>query len=344
MDKLKFKLKILTPLAITTGNKLLNNVDFFIDKNIIHFINFDKLLSKLSEDKIILLSNYLETDPSQINLNNFISVNDIPQIIKYSVSINNLNINNSNNVKEIIEHIKNYMNKENKVVYGVYIPSSSIKGAIRTSIIYSILKENFQKYKDIIIKDRNYWESKILDTKDKKLLTYLKISDSNIIDASKALYVKNVILFNSSRRINEFIELIKENTEFEISIDIDKLTNEVENKIEKDKKIIIQKLKNFKLALYEFSKDLIQYEKLYFKKKNLMSVISKYEQLEKQNTPESPLIRIGRHTGKLSKTIILLLQNNQLNLPKVDLSLPKTRRLIEENQNNFTPLGWVKLI
>ncbi len=303
MDKLILKLKTLTPLAITTGNKLFNNLDFFRDKNILYFINFDKLLSKLPEEKLNILSSLLETDPKKLNLKEFIKPEDITQITKYSINFNYLT-NNNIDIKEIIEHTKNYVSKEGKVIYGVYIPGSSIKGAIRTAIIYSILKENFTKYKDII--NTKNWESKILDEKDKKLLSYLKISDSNIIEASKALCVKNITLFNSSRKINEFMELIKENTEFEISVDIDNLINE--HKFSEDKKLVIQKLKNFKLTLYEFSKDLIEYEKIYFKQKNQISVYKKYEQLENQNTPESPLIRIGRHTGKLSKTITLLLK------------------------------------
>ncbi len=348
----KFKLKVITPLAITNGNKLLKNFDFFIDKNNINVINFDKLLSKLSEEKLYTITSYLETNPNELNLEQFIS--EPNEIIKYSIGYYNLLDNRP--VNEITEHIKNYISHNGELVWGVYIPGSSIKGAIRTAILYSIIEKKQQEYQQFIsgknykYKEVSRFESEMLDLNLNhrnlnhriKSLSYLKVSDSNILDSSKVLFVKNVTLLFSSRKINEFMELIKENTEFEISIslDIDKLGSYLKqnNITNYDYQSITQEIRNYMESLYKFSKDLIEYEKNYFKSKHLNSVYIKYEKLEKLNTKETPLIRLGKNTGKLSKTFLLR------NKDQKNILFPKTRRVVVEGREDYTPLGWIQLI
>jgi len=45
-----------------------------------------------------------------------------------------------------------------------------------------------------------------------------------------------------------------------------------------------------------------------------------YEKLKNQNTPESPLLRIGKYKGKISQTLILLKDRIRC----IDGSYPKT--------------------
>ena len=122
-----------------------------------------------------------------------------------------------------------------------------------------------------------------------------------------------------------------------------------------------QKLINYPGLLsccYEFSKKLLHEEIEYFEKQEkYRTVVDELKEIEKQNSPQAPVIRIGKGQGYLSVTINMLIKEKDPDLYKdvvvhatkgtsYSLEFPKTRRIVAINQKDKTryyPLGWLKL-
>ncbi len=347
-----FRLKTLTPIHIGNGKKLSNNFDYLIKVNSkgteINVVSFDGYISNIveSEDEISKLESYIETLEKGNSIFDLIRKPTYEEI-KYSVVLNA----KTSKVREIAEHIKTVLNEKGE--YGAYIPGSTVKGFIRLAIFYKILKENANLVNcDEGIKST---EEKILSAKLQnqtlKLMTYFKVADSEPI-STKNLEVRNIIITNY--KVSEFAEVIKKDTEIKISIK-DKEFQEKLGKLDEFQEKLgkldlkseyLETIKNWKNACYEFSKSIIEYEKEFFKKKGLVELQKFYEYLEKENRPESPLLRIGKYKGKISQTLVLLYKKDEKRYgclfedkKRKNDPLPKTRRITED----YLPLGWVKL-
>jgi CRISPR type III-A-associated RAMP protein Csm5 len=339
-----FRLKTLTPIHIGNGNKLSNNFDYFIKGTQINVISFDRYISNIaeSEDEISKLESYIETLEKGNSIFDLIRKPTYEEI-KYSVILNTKAPNPK--VREIAEHIKTVLNEKGE--YGVYIPGSTVKGFIRLAIFYKILKENADSVNcdEKIKKTEEKIFSVELQRQTLEMMTYFKVADSEPI-STKNLEVRNVIITNN--KISEFAEVIKKDTEIKISIE-DKEFQEKLGKLDLKSKYL-ETIKNWKEACYEFSKSIIEYEKEFFKKKGLVKLQNFYKDLEKENSPKSPLLRIGKYKGKISQTLVLLHETNKekygclfedkkgKNNKNIN-PLPKTRRITEDS----LPLGWVKL-
>lgn len=336
-----FRLKTLTPIHIGNGKKLSNNFDYLIKGTEINVVSFDGYISNIaeSEDEISKLESYIETLEKGNSIFDLIRKPTYEEI-KYSVILNTKTPNPK--VREIAEQIKTVLNEKGE--YGAYIPGSTVKGFIRLAIFYKILKENANLVNcDEGIKRT---EERILSAKLQnqtlKLMTYFKVADSEPI-STKNLEVRNIIITNN--KVSEFAEVIKKDTEIKISIE-DKDFQEKLGKLNLKSKYL-ETIENWKNACYEFSKSIIEYEKEFFKKKGLVKLQNFYEEyLEKENRPESPLLRIGKYKGKISQTLVLLYKKDEKRYgclfedkKRKNDPLPKTRRITED----YLPLGWVKL-
>jgi len=336
-----YKLKTITPVHVSSGNKLQKTFDFMVVGDRVNVLSFDKFLASLTEKESSLLEKLIE----QENYENIYKVINKP-IESYSKYSLRLLANNNDKPREISEHIKTILNKKGD--YGAYIPGSTVKGFIRFAILFKILK-----YKSDLINCEGEKGTKKLQDRDVRsieegifiknylnLMTFFKVFDSDPIGIEH-LEVRNVTLF-PRRSISEYAELIKEDTETYISIK----DNEFEEKLKKlgiksEQDEYINKIKDWKEACYELSNSIIEHEIEFFS--NNKEIKSFYEKLEKQNKPESPLLRIGKYKGKISQTLILLKDR----IKCIDGSYPKTRRITENkigyDQVKSVPIGWVKL-
>jgi len=335
-----FRLKTLTPIHIGNGKKLSNNFDYLIKGTEINVVSFDGYISNIaeSEDEISKLESYIETLEKGNSIFDLIRKPTYEEI-KYSVILNTKTPNPK--VREIAEQIKTVLNEKGE--YGAYIPGSTVKGFIRLAIFYKILKENANlvNCNEGIKSTEERILSYELQKQTLKLMTYFKVADSEPI-STKNLEVRNIIITNN--KVSEFAEVIKKDTEIRISIK-DKEFQEKLGKLDLKSKYL-ETIKNWKKACYEFSKSIIEYEKEFFKKKGLVKLQKFYEDLEKENRPESPLLRIGKYKGKISQTLVLLYKKDEKRYgclfedkKRKNDPLPKTRRITEDD----LPLGWVKL-
>ena len=326
----KCKIKTLSPIHIGSGkvygpseyvNAKAKQKDGTIVKTIKR-IDFAKFYGDLGEDK---QDKFL----SNLSNQNYRLEQDFPNISKEYTRYNSFNkssISKDNPfAPDISEHIKTSDN--------LYIPGSSIKGAIRTAVLYDLIDdEDIENIEDLIqirgnrtiINRRDY--TRFIDdffsanrgnSAQRSIMRFLQISDSSIF---KPATIHEVLAIMAKDRggmpdgvgyysrngsvVKTCLETIDKNkilrSEFTINYDERILR---ENDIgDKDFILDIGYIKN---VIYKFSKDLIEYE-LDFADKYDVSYLTKfYNSLSKLNNEESPVLRIGAGSGLMATSIAM---------------------------------------
>jgi CRISPR-associated protein Csm5 len=212
---------------------------------------------------------------------------------------------------------------------GVYIPGTEIKGAVRTSLLYTLLEDgdNYEILRRALNKLRSALKetpsskkkirelSKIADAqsesgierrllrgkeKDAKydLLKFFNISDTNSVPHTQ-LKISTLIVIGSSRNIRIWLETINPRTEFHFNFNIQKrpFLNELGLEKLRDRLPLPRVFE----ACYHRSKEILEEEGRYFAgERNMLELISR---LSKENQLSSPLLRIGFGQGFLGTTI-----------------------------------------
>ena len=197
---MKLKLKTLSPVNIGTGQNY-GAYEFIRNRNELKRIHLSNFLRLLDKEQVKKISKELENN--DFSLNEFVIREKVPDIpARYS-----MNYNATSTIDSIREQIKT-----NNIPY---IPGSSIKGAIRTAILWKYLRENASSYNDLkrsientISKGEkpnrlkkniaNYSIDKIFglnpDKKDAKfdLLKFVEISDFMPDEDSKQLEIEEI--------------------------------------------------------------------------------------------------------------------------------------------------------
>jgi len=383
----KFIMETLAPVHIGTGNKL-GNWDYYVKNGKVYIVSLDKLIENLSEKEQETLVSQIENRRS---LQDYLTYKEY---LLSSIEIYNIDlVDLSKKIHGVWEEIKHPK--------GLYIPASTVKGAIRTAVLYCLLKEDKDKYKFSVKEFRTNqgktYKDVVLITQNKEIkgiknienflekeffgknpsediFKYIKISDSSILENFEKLKCRKIYIANTTRlKHPEYYETIEEKTEFN-KVVISTINEEViENSINKKYLKTLEKIKNWKQCLYEFSMDLLDTEIKFWKNENVEKMIEQVysnsphsyiirsfnndeiikhlEQIKEENILEEPVIRLGKLTGYFTHSIGMLLENNSkkpYNLSKFgkiinnkakDQLFPLTRRLTLDNQT----LGWCKL-
>lgn len=361
-------LKPLSPIHISAGSdyqygpyeyirsKAKNNDKIIRLIKRINIPNYYKSLDENKQDELINLieeKDYsLTKHPDALNISkNFTEY--------YSIN------KSTKETKDIQEHIKS----NNKI----YIPGSSIKGSLRTAILYNNISSNdfdnfifktkynnklcldYNEYNNII---DNYFSVHKGNKAQKNIMRFIQVSDTNRI---KTPVIYDVIsiqattdnTYNTYKRNNNtvrsFIETIdKSSLKFNMKIDNNQ---DILKYIKLSDKSDILSVDNIKETIYNFSQDLIRYELDFIDKYNIDILRDFYEDLNKINSPDKPLMRIGAGSGLMATTIDMKIKENN---PKVFENIrqasqgknyyyeyPKSRKITcHENK----PLGWAQLI
>jgi CRISPR type III-A-associated RAMP protein Csm5 len=360
------KIQTLTPIHIGSGTKYKPSeyhvlpVKYKGEKvNSIRRVNFDKYYMNLDEDKKNKFLDDIITNPN-FRLNDFDS--KISNEFKRYDSIFKTEEKFS---KEITEHVK--------TIDQLYIPGSSLKGAIKTSLIYDkITKKDMGNIRDLFrrkyIDRRGYndFENKFFSSKLRgdaakyNISKFLQISDSNSL--KKIGHVNEIITikgkksawdgFEHGHPVSSFLETIPSKVILKSKISTNFDENIFKNLNLSTKADMID-INNIKKNIYNFSKDYINYEIDFFTKYNdnqCSNLLKFYEKLEQINKQEEPLIKIGSGTGLIGTTISIKIKEYDPNLfekireknrRSYPWEYPKSRRIVK---NSKIPLGWVKLI
>ena len=232
---MKCRVELLSPLHIGNGNEL-KMVDFYLDddKKLIKRIDFNKFISYCFENGINLME--------ELNKRHYKTGRDF-SITKF-MGAKGINPDDftSYEIPAIIEKREReseFAVREHIKCDGAYIPGSSIKGAMRTALMWAFLNEGDNV--NILFDELDYWMGKsgrinlkkIDDRISRKvfgddahhdILRALKISDTDTIDLEH-LEVSEIKIVGNLQGIPVYVENLKTGTEatFDLCLDEDLL-------------------------------------------------------------------------------------------------------------------------
>lgn len=325
---MKCRIKLLSPLHIGNGNEL-KMVDFYLDddKKLIKRIDFNKFISYCFENGINLMEElnkrYYKTgrdfsitkfmDAKGIDPDDFTSY-EVPAII------------------EKRERESEFAVKECIKCGGAYIPGSSIKGAIRTALMWSFLNEgdNVNVLFDELyhwIRKRGKIDLKKIDDRISQevfgndahhdIFRALRISDTGVIDL-KHLEVSEIKIVGNPQDIPVYVENLKTGTEATFDLYLDKDLLNTEKKELNFKKYNLREYMNVRgicKACNAFSKKVVEGHLRYvWGRYDCESTIDKFgmlrSEIERCDDNEA-VVHIGWGGGWCSTTIGLLVEKHQ---------------------------------
>ncbi len=269
-----------------------------------------------------------------------------------------LAINRSDNVhlSEVQEAIK--------TMDELYIPGSSIKGSIRSVLMYNNIdipenifrnnRLNFRAYNQM---ENNFFSANRGNSAQTSIMKYLQISDTT---TSKQPEIHDLVTIkakpagnfeyhskHNGKPIHTYAETIGQGKKLSFI-----LNNEVHDDVLQrlgipNKKHLIS-LKNIKESIYNFSSDLLEHEIDFARKYRHNDLLKNYKSIAKFNDPDAPLLKIGSGSGFLATTLGLKIkkENNYLYeqirqsfRKSYQYEFPKSRKITAKGR----PLGWVKL-
>lgn len=318
---MKYKIEILSPLHIGNGNEI-PPVEYVMDKR---FYRID--MESLFRDEKFDVDSFIENAKfDSFYLGEFYKDVAMKHIL-YSMEMSD-DVKAKSNVREFI-----------KTGGKPYIPGSSIKGAIRTALMWYVLKEYRDIYeeahhhiRDILYgnnkPDRRYVDNKIereIFGKDPQhdIMKFFHISDSSMVGYEK-MRVENIKILTTRRQGYSWkgfsipAETIKKGTDLKVEINIDNIIERGDVKNEMQfKDFIIDTIENFGKVCNEYAKNLIDYEIMFFSKLNidggLKEIISFYKGLyDILNKNNSILLRMAWGSGWHSMTVGGIIEEDML--------------------------------
>lgn len=364
----KVRIKTKSPVHIGSELGKISRFEFLVEGNFIYPVSEYKLSKFLLEKNLVQgYVNEIETQGNKFNLQLFLRNKKINLSENDLINLSNKRkikvLGNSSSIMEFRPFIRDGFSN-------IYIPGTSLKGSIRTAILYDVLKKlkysNENEFKKIeseinkAIVERKK-PKKFFEWAEKKFLQdfnlfskrqepntdwlrMLHISDAYPIGDVQTILIpanvlkkeKNQFKFkqeNSQRDTTIWIECIPEETIFEFEIMWDKtLIKEFSN----NHVNLPNNIEGVISAIQSFSRDIFDYEIKFLEgENNLRNWYSK----TKAN------FRLGFGSGMISTTVIMLV-NEQLRKKIRDFAgqrredeAPKSRR-IWNNNNRYIPLGW----
>lgn len=257
-----------------------------------------------------------------------------------------------------------------------YLPGSSIKGAIKSAILYGLIDDdaiNKISYKVIRdngrVQNRDYsnFMSDLFSTRSIRnsaqgdVMKFLQVTDSSSI---KSPYIYDILTVMAafrkghheyySRNKNtraptlSFIETIPIGSK--LSFDIINGYSKLVHRKDFEKKTDLIDIDNVKKSIFIFSRSLINNELEFADDYGIDSLYKFYSKIEKMNSMENPLLKIGAGSGYLATTVNLKIKKYDPYLydkiadgtrgKNYDYEFPKSRKI---TQNGGNPLGWVQL-
>jgi CRISPR-associated protein Csm5 len=294
----KYYIKIITPVHIGSGNEY-GKWDFSTEGNKVFIVDINELLER-NTNNTYLISHFAEdTHKNLTELLNKAKIKDPPTLYHLAGDIQNM--------QKLNEHIKTSGEP--------YIPGSSIKGAIRTAILWKLAKDKMVEVEKILKKH---------PTKDDEVIAILFGKDPKF-DILKTLHTSDVIFNKNDLKVIQTKVLSKSDGSFKyksirnnpISIHNESLKEDANSssvlRINIDAYLIEKEswfkqnsdyLKNFEHICREFAMHFIEQEIQFFKDCNCKVLRDYYEDLLKKVTKnkESIYIHLGWGIGWRSMT------------------------------------------
>lgn len=303
----------LSPVYIGSGAKY-SQLDYIHRENHIFILDFDNLLTQIPLEVIDDLTNDI-----QENFKNNVWKGNVEEFLsKYK-------INWEESVAKKYELMgkigRNEINQFIKTGEHIYIPGSSIKGAIRTAILFKILKDHPEKknafVKGIINNFNDREIMKLIQTEGATdLLRALMISDSITKEDMPIKIVESRVyhLRDKESTIPIYYEILDKDFKSVGTVKIN--TKLIDAKILVSEHFELRQ-ENIIEAINSFSKDIINYELNVFIKQddpNLSDIIEFYKNLNSQLEGlkhNECILRLGQGSSVLGITLFLNFQDNK---------------------------------
>lgn len=220
MNESAYRITTLTPVSIGDGNTLSAFADYVLEKGKIHYINQQIIRDKMGKNPE-LIDFYVEgmirgksNTTNTFDLKNFIFNRlklTLQQAALYSIEAKNVS-----GKKEFYTVVKN-------AGQSPYIPGSTLKGAIKTTLLYDWLIDAENDWCENYLEnlnnkeERGRLEAQLMAEFDK---FELGVSDSSLLefDTLQAIDIKRLHIKNGSLDIPQTREAIKENITCECEI------------------------------------------------------------------------------------------------------------------------------
>ena len=244
---------------------------------------------------------------------------------------------------DILEHIK--------ILGRPYIPGSSVKGAVRTALLWKYLKDKNLKVKSK--EELRRVEKEFFASHSGDLMRFFLVRDSKPAEIESLGIYETIILSERDRQLEE--KALKSGRTLKIYTE----SLKPDTKLEIDIKVNDKNLEDWMDKLSEFSKFVLSIDRKFFEDRNdgrFDRILKFIDEIESKLNSGRILFRLGFSTGWLWKTVgSLLTREERLEIAKkLRLSrkfgsdFPKTRRVIvdyEKSSRTYKWLpGWLEII
>lgn len=367
--KLNAEITVLSPLHVSSGQKLLRDFDWVARNGRVYIVNqtalFDLVLNRAEKDRGADLTTITDTlmgmslpDLERAGWLEKSDFRDDNPIFRYV-------LHGTPHMGEISEQIKD--------VYGrPYLPGSSLKGALRTMLAYGIYATQKQTPDLQALKPSRSWAAQPLEKSlfgrdpNHDWLRALYVSDGPDL-LPDSLRLEGVNVFPTARQgqagLNLDLETIREGTTFTLPITIDEYGFQPDHVRQlgwEGQRRWLDRLAKLGRA---YNRSRLLNEAEYLQAKNApRSTQLFYHRLINNEfdklAEDEFLLQVGWGTGWSSKTLADLLQKNQLQFARVvtDYKLsrsrkpfkagdlfPSSRKLVLRGGETAVPLGWLKI-
>jgi len=350
---LKCTLKVITPVHIGNGTTY-GPQEFYTGKaklsgkiiDIFRRVDVSKLYSELDDETREEFIDHLSTQDFRLD-----SMEKFKKPAKEAARYGGYLKTGESEINEVREHIKTSDE--------IYIPGSSIKGSIRTALLYEHLRDSDLDrisdavrrglYRDLNNIINSFFSSDPRDTAKKSIMRFLEVTDTNTFKNPALHKIRVLAVTDRSynyKRFPVYLEFMPRGVKlaFEMNFTYSERYKDLRNKSE------LVDPEKIRESLYSFSRDYIEHEQDFASKYDIDFLEGIYRKLEKMNSPESPLMRIGQGSGFLATTIGLRFKEEDYSTYEsirkltrgrsYNYEFPKTRKLVDGR----IPPGWVKVI
>lgn len=352
---MNLRMETLTPVHIGCGEVLSRYSDYVFKNYYVHYIDHDKLENTLfqldGDGKLIdefvevIRSQSGDSRSNRYDLKQFLTDNKL-DMEEYTY----LKIKSSDEIKEEIH--KSIRSGSQPI-----IPGSSVKGAIRTALLYSHLQSNDYDLKKM---EKGYKGEDVFGSYAKDIFKYLYVSDNVIPFKKEDIQIYRTIQYDIKEK-KELMSIPREvlksgscnmvKIQSKAKHNFHNLGAEFDYLYEGNEDIILNKVNKFTLSILE--REISVLRKV--NDDRLNPIINKYEQFITETeqlltTKEGAILRLGGGKTFFDNTIASLFTEDELLKMRKNLDMgsyqpfPKTRSLVVEKGKIVNVLGWIKLM
>jgi len=352
---MRAEITVLTPLHISSGERI-DSSEYLLDEC---FERVDML--SLVDDPAFNLELYVKSGVVHDSLKRRYSLYSAYIHPSTKNSLSAAKKRGARGKSEVLEHIKSYIN--------VYVPGSSLKGAIRTALLMWALKKDHSLMEHVrravdVCKEGDKGAARSLEKAvfgtdpHNDILRALIISDSNELEIHPGVLSVEDVRVSPLKRgaVQMFVEAIRPNTRLNATLRVDEfLLERVPSELGFMRRSYL--LEELSQACNAFAREVIEHELDYFETlgSEFASIVEQYEGLRERlaSVPKGTfLLRVGWGAGYISHTIGALAKKEKVPVTRIVKTVgrkpplqrfPTSRKVVYRDEMPSSVLGWLEV-